>query len=79
MELAVLRHRRAGLVPQPPRLHEIREGGLLPRRVAASLFPPGKSKQKDVRYLDIHEDDELDETQFAAWVIQASQLPGEKL
>ena len=41
--------------------------------------PPGESKQKHVRYLDIHEDDQLDETQFAAWVKQASQLPGEKL
>jgi hypothetical protein len=29
-----------------------------------------------VRYLDIHEDDKLDEAQFAAWVKQASQLPG---
>ena len=36
--------------------------------------PPGESKQKDVRYLDIHEDDELDEAQFAAWVKQASRV-----
>ena len=41
--------------------------------------PPGESKQKDVRYLDIHEDDQLDEAQLAAWVKQASQLPGEKM
>ena len=41
--------------------------------------PPGKSKQKEVRYLDIHEDDKLDEAQFTAWVKQASKLPGEKL
>jgi hypothetical protein len=41
--------------------------------------PPGGSKQKHVRYLDIHEDDEFDEAQFAAWVKQASQLPGEKM
>ena len=41
--------------------------------------PPGKSKQKEVRYLDIHEDDKLDEKQFTAWVKQASKLPGEKL
>ena len=41
--------------------------------------PPGKSKQKDVRYLDIHEDDQLDETQFADWVKQASRLPGERM
>ena len=41
--------------------------------------PPGQSKQKDVRYLDIHEDDELDEAQLAAWVKQASGLPGERM
>jgi hypothetical protein len=41
--------------------------------------PPGTSKQEHVRYLDIHEDDKLDEAQFAAWVKQASKLPGEKL
>src|SRR3990170_1748878 len=40
--------------------------------------PPGASKHKDVRYLDIYED-QLDEAQFAAWVKQASQLPGERL
>ena len=38
--------------------------------------PPGESKQKKVRYLDIHEEDQIDEAQFAAWVKQASQLPG---
>jgi hypothetical protein len=42
-------------------------------------LPPGPSKQKDVRYLDIHQDDELDEAQFAAWVKQASLLPGERM
>ena len=41
--------------------------------------PPGVSKQKDVRYLDIHKDEELDEAQFAAWVKQASQLLGERM
>ncbi len=41
--------------------------------------PPGESKQEDVRYLDIHEDDQLDEAQFAAWVQQASRLPGERM
>ena len=41
-----------------------------------SPVPPGKSKQKEVRYLDIHEDDKLDEKQLTAWVKQASQLPG---
>ena len=42
-------------------------------------LPPGESKHKEVRYFDIREDAELDEVQLAAWVKQASQLPGEKL
>jgi len=42
-------------------------------------LPPGASKQKNVRYLDIHEDDQIDEAQLAAWVKQASQLPGERM
>ena len=41
--------------------------------------PPGTSKQKTVRYLDIHEDDALDEAQVADWIRQASRLPGEKM
>jgi len=41
--------------------------------------PPGPSKQKEVRYLDIREDDVLDERQFADWVKQANALPGEKM
>jgi hypothetical protein len=41
--------------------------------------PPGESKSKDTRYLDIHEDDHLDEAQLAAWVKQASLLPGERM
>jgi hypothetical protein len=41
--------------------------------------PPGDSKSKDTRYFDIHEDDEFDEAQFAAWVKQASQLPGQRM
>ena len=42
-------------------------------------LPPGTSKQKDVRYLDIYEDDPLDEAQFADWVKQAAALPGERM
>lgn len=38
--------------------------------------PPGASKQEDVRYLDIREDDTIDEARFADWVTQASRLPG---
>ena len=39
-------------------------------------LPPGVSKYKEVRYLDIYQDVPLDEKQFASWVKQASQLPG---
>ena len=38
--------------------------------------PPGASKHEEVRYLDIHEDDELDERQLATWLKQAAALPG---
>jgi len=41
--------------------------------------PPGESKHEEVRYLDIHEDRRIDEAQLAAWVQQASRLPGERL
>lgn len=42
-------------------------------------MPPVESKQKEVRYFHVHEGDEIDETQFAAWVKQASELPGERM
>ena len=48
------------------------------RGLSLRPVPPGASKHKDVRYLDIYED-QLDEAQFIAWVKQASQLPGERL
>jgi len=37
---------------------------------------PGMSKHKDVRYLDIREDDPIDKTQVSKWVKQAAALPG---
>ena len=49
------------------------------RGVSLHPVPPGESKQKEVRYLDIHKDDQLDEAQLAAWVKQASQLPGKQM
>ena len=49
------------------------------RGTSLEPVPPGESTNKEVRYLDIHEHDELDEAQFTAWVEQASRLPGEKL
>jgi hypothetical protein len=39
-------------------------------------LPPGESKQKEVRYLDIHDHDQLDESQLATWIRQAAALPG---
>ena len=39
-------------------------------------LPPGASKHEEVRYLDIHEDEPLDEARLAGWVKQASKLPG---
>jgi hypothetical protein len=49
------------------------------RGAALDPQPPVASKQKDVRYLHIHEDDPIDEAQFTDWVRQASQLPGEHM
>ncbi|MGE2691781.1 DUF1801 domain-containing protein [Mycolicibacterium pulveris] len=41
--------------------------------------PPKASKHPEVRYLDIREDDELDENRLLSWFEQASKLPGEKM
>jgi hypothetical protein len=49
------------------------------RGAALQPVPPGESKQADVRYLDVYEDDVLDEEQFTRWVVQASRLPGTHL
>ena len=37
---------------------------------------PGESKQEEVRYLSIHEDDQLDDELVSSWIRQASELPG---
>jgi hypothetical protein len=39
-------------------------------------LPPGESKSKEVRYLDVHEGDPLDEKRLVAWIEQAAALPG---
>jgi hypothetical protein len=39
-------------------------------------LPPGPSKSKDVRYVDLREDDGLDEAHLAKWLKQAAALPG---
>jgi len=49
------------------------------RGAALTPLPPGTSKQKEVRYLDIHEHDPFDEAQLADWIRQASRLPGERM
>jgi hypothetical protein len=49
------------------------------RGTALKPMPPGESKSQDTRYLDIREDDALDEARFVSWVKQASQLPGERM
>jgi hypothetical protein len=49
------------------------------RGTSLDPVPPGESRTKEARYLDIHEDDDLDEAQFTDWVRQASDLPGERM
>ena len=49
------------------------------RGLSLHPVPPGPSKSQDTRYLDIREDEPFDEAQFADWVRQASELPGEPL
>ena len=46
------------------------------RGTALRPVPPGASKHKEVRYFDIHEDDDLDEVPMATWIKQAAALPG---
>ena len=46
------------------------------RGAALRPLPPGKSKHKDVRYLDIREDEPIVKVQLAKWVKQAAALPG---
>jgi hypothetical protein len=49
------------------------------RGTSLSPVPPVESKSQDTRYVHIHEGEPLDEVQLAAWVMQASELPGEKM
>jgi hypothetical protein len=46
------------------------------RGAALRPLPPRPSTHKDVRSLDIHRDEPLDEARLAGWVKQASRLPG---
>ena len=49
------------------------------RGASLDPVPPVASKQPDVRYFHIHEDDEIDEELVTSWIRQASALPGEIL
>jgi hypothetical protein len=46
------------------------------RGASLQPLPPGESTQDAVRYLDLHEEDRLDESQLRLWLLQASKLPG---
>src|SRR5688500_5664074 len=46
------------------------------RGAALVPVPPGASKDPNTRYLDIREDDELDEAQVEGWVRQAGEMVG---
>ena len=46
------------------------------RGASLRSLPPGPSKDKDTRYLDIHQEDEFVEAQIARWVKQAAKVPG---
>ena len=49
------------------------------RGTSLDPVPAKESKHPEVRYLDIHEDDELDEAQLRAWMERSAELPGERL
>lgn len=46
------------------------------RGASLKPLPPEASKDKNTRYVHIHEGDELDEAQLATWLKQAAALPG---
>jgi hypothetical protein len=46
------------------------------RGMSLRPIPPGQSKDKEVRYVDLREDEPLDEERFTDWVRQAAALPG---
>jgi hypothetical protein len=46
------------------------------RGTSLQPLPPGDSKSKEMRYVHICEDGQIDVVQFKAWVKQASKLPG---
>lgn len=53
---------------------EVRHGGFLSQHVVVTC-PPDESEATDTRYLDIRDDDKLDEAQNTSWLKRASKLP----
>jgi len=49
------------------------------RGTSLSPMPPVASKQEEVRYFHIYENDELDQVTLTNWIRQASDLPGDNL
>lgn len=49
------------------------------RGASLNPVPPVASKHNEVRYFHIHEGDAFDEKQLAAWIKQASKLPGARM
>lgn len=47
------------------------------RGTSLTPVPPVASKVTGVRYLHVHEHDEIDEALLASWVRQAAELPGD--
>jgi hypothetical protein len=39
-------------------------------------LPPGESKHAEVRHVDIHEEEPVDEALLAGWIAQAARQPG---
>lgn len=48
------------------------------RGLSLDPVPPVASKSGDTHYVHLREDEPFDDVQFADWIRQASQLPGER-
>jgi len=49
------------------------------RGTSLDPMPPKASRHEEVRYLDIREDEDLDEDLLRSWIEQASHLPGVRM
>jgi hypothetical protein len=58
-------------------LHEVRTAAVL-RGTFLDPVPTKASKHDEVRYLDIHEDDGLDEDQLVSWIEQPATCPARR-